>query len=1116
MKKYLLALTSLLVTASTVVSLSSCDFAAIFGGDKEKPHEHTYSEAWTSDETGHWHEASCDDGEDCKSAVNEKADHTLGDDGVCTVCGYKPVSEDPPKEDPPAEPAEGSAEKPISVTVPSSFSVECEKDQTVWYVFTAAEDGEISIAVSENGYIAYGEDQDELVYTDDKYVELDVVAGSTYYVNISTADLSAGTVEVSIAPVEVIEDASLTGRYVGASGNGNIFITIIADDDNLGGTVTFAKTMSGEHSATFTYTFIDDVISIYNANGVCVSDKTDLTRITLTYSNGTITEAFYDGYARTVSPLEYTGFEGKYDLSYENSKISVVIDAKSVTINATNASTGMPILVVINYTVKNGKLVLDSADTDVSDYGIVLNFDAERLLSVMWLENEYTIVEDEPPALEPNGKEENPYPIEFPSTVLADPDSEHMIWYTFTSDVTGILTVKYPNTNSWAFLEAVGVEQQTGYMKDELTFEVQAGVSYKLGLGTWSEEAEELSVEVSFNAQALSQPGDFDKPISVSAYGYTNADFPEGADAEKFMWFVYDPWGDGTATFKFNISVNVKYGFDPENFESASSLTELAVSVISGHTYYIGVQTQDLAAAKISFSVKYKEAEGTTADKPIAITVADGTSGKLNINGHSYNQFWYSFDAAADGYLTITYPDTNSSIALLLVGGEQIYLDSKDTYKLIIYAGNTYKIGLGVNNPGNSDFEADYSFEATAVPYPGDFGNPYKVDSWSPNVKDFAATDDQNKFIWFTYTPYNKGDVTFSFDSNVNVKFGTSEQTLESVLNNSKFTFKVEKNVAYYIGIQTADLSAATLTFEVSFKSAPGTDYDNPIEVVLGGDNSYDLPADSEGYFVFKPVADGTLTITVSSSNPDAWVGYYNENWEHIVIKAGETGQIPVTAGKLLDLTLSTYNENSDEIPGAADISFSASFVTSEGEPLPDGVLFLGTTSVTVAEGGKEYTYTAKLEGTYAIYFNSEVAKLQVKKSDGTLKDIESGYKFTLISGESVVFVMFSAIDAESTAYNVSISEKKETEDDTNSLVLGSQTVEASYDGIEYVFTAETSGTYTISFTSANAYVMMQDATGGSAIESGHEFTLAAGESASFAMCTDNNPPEDSYEIVIA
>ncbi len=58
--------------------------------EEQQEHEHTYAAGWTSDETGHWHAATCEHTDEKGSF----AAHTDADkDGKCDVCGY--VIEEP-------------------------------------------------------------------------------------------------------------------------------------------------------------------------------------------------------------------------------------------------------------------------------------------------------------------------------------------------------------------------------------------------------------------------------------------------------------------------------------------------------------------------------------------------------------------------------------------------------------------------------------------------------------------------------------------------------------------------------------------------------------------------------------------------------------------------------------------------------------------------------------------------------------------------------------------------------------------------------------------------------------------------------------------------------------
>ena len=90
MKSTFTKLFALLALVAMMFALGSCDLFAT-----EEEHEHTYSDKWTYDATNHWKVATCTDGDECKTAVAEKAAHTLSGD-KCSVCGWtKPADPEP-------------------------------------------------------------------------------------------------------------------------------------------------------------------------------------------------------------------------------------------------------------------------------------------------------------------------------------------------------------------------------------------------------------------------------------------------------------------------------------------------------------------------------------------------------------------------------------------------------------------------------------------------------------------------------------------------------------------------------------------------------------------------------------------------------------------------------------------------------------------------------------------------------------------------------------------------------------------------------------------------------------------------------------------------------------
>ena len=123
-------LVAFLIVANLLLGVIGCKDPEI--------HIHTYSEAWTSDANGHWHEATCEH----TTEVSGKAEHTFGD--------WKVTQE-------PTEEAEGTKERSCTVceyTVPEvieklehkhKFAEDWTKDETHhWYAATCEHTTEVS------------------------------------------------------------------------------------------------------------------------------------------------------------------------------------------------------------------------------------------------------------------------------------------------------------------------------------------------------------------------------------------------------------------------------------------------------------------------------------------------------------------------------------------------------------------------------------------------------------------------------------------------------------------------------------------------------------------------------------------------------------------------------------------------------------------------------------------------------------------------------------------------------------------------------------------------------------------------------------------------------------
>ena len=69
-------------SSSTTGSSSSSGGSSSGGGGGSSSHSHSYTDAWSYDDTYHWHAATCG-----HNVVSGKAEHTYGEDHKCTVCG---------------------------------------------------------------------------------------------------------------------------------------------------------------------------------------------------------------------------------------------------------------------------------------------------------------------------------------------------------------------------------------------------------------------------------------------------------------------------------------------------------------------------------------------------------------------------------------------------------------------------------------------------------------------------------------------------------------------------------------------------------------------------------------------------------------------------------------------------------------------------------------------------------------------------------------------------------------------------------------------------------------------------------------------------------------------
>ena len=170
--------------------------------------------------------------------------------------------------------------------------------------------------------------------------------------------------------------------------------------------------------------------------------------------------------------------EGTY--TFRSDLMAVVMDADGNTIGR-----GQAYLVPGNYTVALFSMMPMPANSFV----VNITFEA-------------------PATGEPNGSEQYPFVWEtLPESVTFESDNMNMVYYVFTATADGSVTFTWAvEGNDWfnyfELVEGATTENNgSGFAKTSHTFVVEAGKTYRVGLGTWIEGGETV-VSIAFNACA--------------------------------------------------------------------------------------------------------------------------------------------------------------------------------------------------------------------------------------------------------------------------------------------------------------------------------------------------------------------------------------------------------------------------------------------------------------------------------------------------------------------------------------------------------------------------------------------------------------------------------------
>ncbi len=177
----------------------------------------------------------------------------------------------------------------------------------------------------------------------------------------------------------------------------------------------------------------------------------------------------------------------------------------------------------------------------------------------------------------------------------------------------------------------------------------------------------------------------------------------------------------------------------------------------------------------------------------------------------------------------------------------------------------------------------------------------------------------------------------------------------------------------------------------------------------------------------------------------------------------------------------------------------------------------LGNNWVDASFDGVSVTFTSAEGGSFVLSTDDRRATIyDSANSNFPACSKNDSYKFSLEAGGSITFIMSAREDVQ---YIVNIAVAQEESSSGNELVLGENTVTATWDGVAYTFTSESGGTFIVTSDDGN-YALYDSVKNESYFQESstpYSFTLEAGGSITLTLINNNffNDPS-TYKINIA
>lgn len=314
-----------------------------------------------------------------------------------------------------------------------------------------------------------------------------------------------------------------------------------------------------------------------------------------------------------------------------------------------------------------------------------------------------------------------------------------------------------------------------------------------------------------------------------------------------------------------------------------------------------------------------------------------------------YSPVWYSFVADETGVITVTSDNEKATLMITAEMGNEI--QGYNSVSLNVIQGRQYFIGVADFDTFDDNFvnlgsDIDFAINFTAGEYEGDgsLNMPNLV-----ILGENTASVPQWGCVWFAYKAEANGTLSLTTTNEVCAWY---IKGIEEYATAGDKTVNVEKDSIYYIYIETSDMSAADIVFNVTLEADPTEIwYENEVftdgtamEMVLTDNTFTTITLNGTGPYTVEWDNTGANVETVSWGQPNAPVAN------------GGT----VTGQMYFGVTLKIYFP--EYVAGTVNIK-----ITEASAPAVDFGVGENTVSVTDSWYGTTVTLTADEAATYVI-----------------------------------------------------------------------------------------------------------------------------------------------------